>query len=354
MAVVRVTPSGVMDKDTDLAYVSQGNYVDANDVRHRQTDGNTFGGVMSVVGNTSMFQFPDYTAANKKFRIFLDLTDFYDTAVGSVNFTWKLQEDGSAFIGTASNTATFIASLSVFANTVYTTIDGLVAYTTVGTFSFTATKTIGGVVYAGYFDMEFTGNTVDYTLWVENTVSNAAKIYVTQEWVPAAADQSFKVVGSQQIDEKLFVFLASVTKSSGIISLLSEVGVVYSTDNGVTFTYNRLVRSKNLGFSTDRRIEASLEQNGSIIDFYWTDGNAKPRAMYLVSSLFTTPDAFLVAAGGRYDLETIDQESSFFYKVPSAYFDNIQVLEGGGNISAGNKRYTGRFLTQDFVPTDFI
>jgi len=354
MAVVRVTPSGVMDKDTDLAYVSQGNYVDANDVRHRQTDGNTFGGVMSVVGNTSMFQFPDYTAANKKFRIFLDLTDFYDTAVGSVNFTWKLQEDGSAFIGTASNTATFIASLSVFANTVYTTIDGLVAYATVGTFSFTATKTIGGVVYAGYFDMEFTGNTVDYTLWVENTVSNAAKIYVTREWVPVAADQTFKVVGSQQLDEKLFVFLASVTKNSGIISLLSEVGVVYSTDNGVTFTYNRLVRSKNLGFSTDRRIEASLEQNGSIIDFYWTDGNAKPRAMYLTSSLYATPDAFLVAAGGRYDLETIDEESSFFYKVPSAYFDNIQVVEGGGNITAGNKRYTGRFLTQDFVATDFL
>jgi hypothetical protein len=334
--------------------VSQGNYVDANDVRHRQTDGNTFGGVMSVVGNTSMLQFPDYTAANKKFRIFLDLTDFYDTAVGSVNFTWKLQEDGSAFIGTASNTATFIASLATFANTVYTTIDGLVGYTTVGAFAFTPTKTVGGVVYAGYFDMEFTGNTVDYTLWVENTVSNAATIYVTREWVPAAADQSFKVVGSQQLDEKLFVFLASVTKSSGIISLLSEVGVVHSTDNGVTFTYNRLVRSKNLGFSTDRRIEASLEQNGGVVDFYWTDGNAKPRAMYLTSSLYATPDAFLVAAGGRYDLETIDEESSFFYKVPSAYFDNIQVVEGGGNISAGNKRYTGRFLTQDFVPTDFL
>lgn len=354
MAVVRVTPSGVMDKDTDLAYVNQGNYVDANDIRHRQTDGNTFGGVMSVMGNTSMLQFPDYTSVNKKFRIFLDLTDFYDTAVGSVNFTWKLQEDGSAFIGTANNTATFIASLSVFANTVYTTIDGLVGYTTVGAFAFTATKTVGGVVYAGYFDMEFTGNTVDYKLWVENTVSNAATIYVTREWVPSAADQTFKVVGSQQLDEKLFVFLASVTKSSGIISLLSEIGVVYSTDNGVTYTYNRLIRSKQLGFSTDRRIEASLEQNGSIIDFYWTDGNAKPRVMYLTSSLFATPDAFLVAAGGRYDLETIDEESSFFYKVPSAYFDNIQVIEGGGNITAGNKRYTGRFLTQDFVPTDFL
>ena len=139
MAVVRVTPSGIMDKDTDMAYVSQGNYVDANDIRHRQTDGSTFGGVMSVVGNSLVSTIPDYVTSNKKFRIFLDLTDFYDSAVGSVNFTWKIQENGSPFIGTASNSATFIASLSVFANTVYTTIDGLVAYTTVGTFSFVPT-----------------------------------------------------------------------------------------------------------------------------------------------------------------------------------------------------------------------
>lgn len=354
MAVVRVTPSGIMDKDTDLAYVSQGNYVDANDIRHRQTDGSTFGGVMSVVGNSSVLQFPNYTSANKKFRIFLDLTDFYDTAVGSVSFTWKLQEDGSPFIGTATNSASFIASLAVFANTVYTTIDGLVAYTTVGTFSFVPTKTVGGVVYAGYFDMEFTGNTVDYVLWVENTISNAANIYVTQEWVPSAPDQSFKVIGSRQLEDYLFVFLASVTKSTGIVSLLSEIGVVYSTDNGVSYTYKRLVRSKQLGFSTDRQIEAEVERTGSNVNLYWTDGFNKPRAMYLKYSLITTQDGFLFATGGRYDLQTINDETSFFYKGTSAYFDDVQVLQGGGALTAGNKRYTGRFLTEDFVPSDFL
>ena len=354
MAVVRVTPSGIMDKDTDMAYVSQGNYVDANDIRHRQTDGSTFGGVMSVVGNSLVSTIPDYVTSNKKFRIFLDLTDFYDSAVGSVNFTWKIQENGSPFIGTASNSATFIASLSVFANTVYTTIDGLVAYTTVGTFSFVPTKTVGGVVYAGYFDIEFTGNTVDYKLWVENTVSNAANIFVTQEWVPSAADQSFRVVGSRQLEGYLFVFLASVTKSSGITSLLSEIGVIYSTDNGVTYTYKRLIRSKQLGFSTDRRIEAEVERNGSNVNLYWTDGFNKPRAMYLKYSLITTQDGFLYAVGGRYDLETINDESSFFYKGTSAYFDSVEVLQGGGALTSGNKRYTGRFLTEDFVPTDFI
>ena len=353
MAVVRVTPSGIMDKDTDMAYVSQGNYVDANDIRHRQTDGSAFGGVMSVAGNSLISTIPDYVTSNKKFRIFLDLTDFYDSAVGSVNFTWKIQESGSLFIGVATNTASFIASLAVFANTVYTTIDGLVGYTTVGTFSFTSTKTVGGVVYAGYFDIEFTGNTVEYKLWVENTVSNAASIFVIQDWIPNAVDKSFKVIGSQQLDQDLYVWSASVTKSSGIISMVSEIGIISSNDNGVSYNYRRLLRSKNLNFSTDRRVEASLERNGNEINMYWTDGYNKPRAMYLKNSLKNTTDGLLYAFGGYYELENIDADTTFFNVNPTSYLQFNSVTTGGA-VTSGNKRYTGRFLTEDLVATDFL
>ena len=51
MAQVRVTPSGIMDKDTDVSYVNQGNYTDANNIRHRQTDGGNFAGIMPIKGN---------------------------------------------------------------------------------------------------------------------------------------------------------------------------------------------------------------------------------------------------------------------------------------------------------------
>lgn len=353
MAVVRVTPSGIMDKDTDMAYVSQGNYVDANDIRHRQTDGSAFGGVMSVLGNNLAVTIPDYVTSNKKFRIFLDLTDFYDTAVGSVSFTWKIQEAGSPFIGVATNSATFIASLSVFANTVYTTITSLIAYTPVGSFSFTATKTIGGVVYAGYFDIEFTGNTLEYELWVENTTSNAASIFVIQDWIPSAVDRSFRIIGSQQLEEDLYVWLASVTKKSGIISAVSEIGVIRSNDNDVSYTYRRLLRSKNLNFSTDRRVEATLERNGDEINIYWTDGFNKPRALYLKNSLKNTTDGLLYANGGYYELENIDIDSSFFTPNSKAYLEFVAVSTGGA-ITSGNKRYTGRFLTDDLVPGDFL
>jgi len=43
---VRVTPSGNLDKDTELVYVNQGNYVDANDIRHRHTGDQNFGGIL--------------------------------------------------------------------------------------------------------------------------------------------------------------------------------------------------------------------------------------------------------------------------------------------------------------------
>jgi hypothetical protein len=343
-----------MDKDTDLAYVNQGNYVDANDIRHRQTDGNTFGGIMSIVGNTLTNTIPDYTTSNKKFRVFLDVTELFDGSVGSISFTWKTQENGSAIIGIAPpNTATTIASLATFANTVYTTITTLVAYTPVGAFAFTATKTIGGNVYAGYFDIEFTGNTLDYRLWVENTISNAASIFVTQDYIPTAADKTFKVIGSQQLDQDLYIWLASVTKSSGIISMVSEMGVLSSSDNGVTFTYTRLIRSKNLGFSTDRRVEATLERNGNEINIYWTDGYNKPRAMYLKNSLKNTTDGLLYAVGGYYELENIDIDTAFFNINTTSYLEFNGVTSGGA-ITSGNKRYTGRFLTADFVPTDFL
>jgi hypothetical protein len=54
MAQVRVTPSGNLDKDGELSYISNGNYVDANDIRHRQSVGNNFGGIMGTNGNLNL------------------------------------------------------------------------------------------------------------------------------------------------------------------------------------------------------------------------------------------------------------------------------------------------------------
>jgi hypothetical protein len=84
MPQVRVTPSGIMDKDTDVSYVNQGNYTDANNIRHRQTDGGNFAGIMPIKGNlnkltevngASSTSLPTYVAGEKKYRVTLNITD---------------------------------------------------------------------------------------------------------------------------------------------------------------------------------------------------------------------------------------------------------------------------------------
>lgn len=348
MAVVRVTPSGVMDKDTDMAYVSQGNYIDANDIRHRQTDGSTFGGVMSVAGNKELLNIPGYGSSTKTFRIYIDLTNIANGSVGGNDGDLYLENSsGTIYSNTGLNlTGTvigpYIATLKTYFNVLSNAAYG-------GLFTYSATTITG--TYTAYFDLS-TALDTDYILRVNNGSSPLCDIRLSSEYY--ATGGNFKVIGSQTLQDYLFVWLASDVVSTGITSEVSEMGVIFTVDGGGTYNYRRLLRSKKMGFSTQRRIEAEIERNGDEVSLYFTDGYNKPRAMYLKYSLITTLDAFLFIGGGRYELETIDDETSFFYKVPSAYLEDIQVVEGGGTITAGNKRYTGRFLTEDLVPTDFL
>jgi hypothetical protein len=348
MAVVRVTPSGIMDKDTDMAYVSQGNYVDANDIRHRQTDGSTFGGVMSVAGNKHMLTIPSYGSSSKTFRIYVDLSKIADGSVSSndgdlyLEDTFGIVYSNLSLNITGTSIPAYIATLKGFFNTLSNAAYG-------GLFTYSATTITG--TYTAYFDIS-TALDTDYVLRVNNITYELCTIKLKNEYYGTGGD--FKVIGSQQLQDYLFVWLAGDVVSSGITSEVSEIGVIYTVDGGSTYNYQRLLRSKKMGFSTQRRVEAEIERNGDEVNLYWTDGYGKPRAMYLKYSLITTQDAFLFTSGGRYELETIDDESSLFYKVSNAYFDNIQVQETGGFLTSGNKRYTGRFLTEDFVPTDFL
>lgn len=348
MAVVRVTPSGVMDKDTDMAYVSQGNYVDANDIRHRQTDGSTFGGVMSVAGNKELLNIPGYGSSTKTFRIYIDLTNIANGSVGGNDGDLYLEDSsGTVYSNTGLNLtgtviATYVATLKTYFNVLSNAAYG-------GLFTYSATTITG--TYTAYFDLS-TGLDTDYVLRVNNGSSALCDIRLKSEYYSTGGN--FKVIGSQQLQDYLFVWLASDVVSTGITSEVSEIGVIYTNDGGGTYNYQRLLRSKKMGFSTQRRIEAEIERNGDEVNLYWTDGYNKPRAMYLKYSLITTQDAFIFIGGGRYELETIDDESSLFYKVSSAYLDDVEVVEGAGALSVGNKRYTGRFLTEDFVPTDFL
>lgn len=351
MPTVRVTPSGIMDKDTDLQYIGQGNYVDANDIRHRQTDGNTFGGVMPVAGNANLLNstddsgnpttfIPGYLASIRTYRVYIDLSKIADGSVAS--------NEGDLFLETSAGNVYSNLNLNITGTVITAYITTLKSFITSlfnsaygGLPTYSATTVTG--TYTAYFEVTSPLDT-DFILRVNNTNATLCTFKLVTEYI--ASGGNFKVIGSQQLDEYLFVWLSSGT--------VSEIGVIYSTNKDASFTYVRLLRSVKLNFQTDRRVEAEVERSGNEINFYWTDGYNKPRALYLNYSLVTIQDAFLVFSGGDYELETIEEESALIYVTPSAYFDDIEVLDKGGTLTSGNKRYTGRFLTEDFVATDFM
>lgn len=441
MPAVKVTPSGIMDKDTDVSYISGGNYTDANDIRHRQTDGGNFLGVMPIKGNTlgqlnldpAIYSpsvqngIPNYPADSKKFKIKIDIADILSGSInthsglfylnyeytsgtpaigvgGSVSYGrdtfasvdvsivndtitflnahYLQTNDTVKFIGASLpaplNSTTTYYVMYVNANTIklsLTSGGAAINITTTGTGGTLIPLTLacihklqgaidsvtsGLITYSnifisgniGTFDAVASG---DFFLEVDNTTGIVCETILTNEYV--AASGSFSIIGSKQLDDDIFIFSASNAVSSGEISLVSEIGVIYSTDNNATFNYRTLIRSKKLAFSKYKQIECEIEKLGSQINLYFTDNLNVPRVIYLKSSLKRTTNALLdngLNTGGKYDLQTIDIESSLILPNFSAYIDNLEVIQGSGSLTAGNKRYTGRFLTVDYSKTDFL
>lgn len=365
---VRVTPNGLLDQDTDLSYVGKGNYVDANDIRHRQADGSNFGGVMGTEGNLNLITrvngsagtgLPLITAKQKKYRIYLNYEPFASGRITSFAGTLVLEEsDGTIHTEVVSISPSSFLDFAQQLQTEFNTLS-TAAYAS----GFTITPNLSPYytptgTNTGYFTVvaPVTVTNEDFILSVKNANVNAplCQIVLEDELVIAPSPLSLKVIGSHQIEDYLFVWSATEQATNAPTSDFSEVGVIFSTNGGNSYEYVTLVRSKKLGFSKERRVDTQAERVGSQINLYWTDGYGKPRAMYVQTSLLATVNGAMFIAGGRYELDTIDDETSFFYRVPSAVIEDVVVAPTGGTITAGNKRYTGRFLTEDLVATEFL
>ena len=62
----------------------------------------------------------------------------------------------------------------------------------------------------------------------------------------------------------------------------------------------------------------------------------------------------MTSNGGTIDISKVDKETTLFIDTPSATISYTEIVEGGGSVSCGNKRYTGRFVTDDFLGTDYL
>ena len=425
---VRLLQNGFMDKDTDLQLVSGGNYIDAQNIRHRDDSGANMTGISPMKGNALKVTIPDPTATVTRWRVYVKAVSPYsfDGSISVINGTGTLLGP-STFSGSFVSTSLIISSINtgtdqiVFGAAHGLTNGNLVNY--YNSFGSLATPLVNGGAYfvkvinattielytdvaltnkvnitsagsgiqsislapigalvlqiqsmltglsagfsytsftyltteTGYFDVTHSsfgdfeiiesGNVIDYAVQTSEYVN----------FIPSPIP-GFKIIGMESVGTDTIVFS---TTSNSLTSTyytpytsLCEIGVVQYNTATDSYTYTRLLRSKQLNFNVSNQIQAQVERRTQDVNIYWTDGVNKPRALSVPYPY--VQDGVLSSNGGTIDISKVDKETTLFIDTPAATIQYISMVEGGGSLSCGNKRYTGRFLTDDFVGTDYL
>lgn len=346
---VRVNPTGNIDKDVELSYISKGNYEDANDIRHRQTDGSNFGGIMGIKGNDLKITIPTAASSTKLYRVYIRVSGIITSPTVPVD-----NNDGVIVFEDTSGTKTTVSavldqnqSLANYASALQSLITA--AGGGAGSFFYSSLTSITSTY--GYF--EFSQNAITDNEYVIYHISEAGKrdlaeIVLIRDFISDIVD--FTVIGSAYYNEDLFLFSASedVDYPSGQRPV-SEIGVVYYDNANDAYSYTRLLRTRELGFTRENRFEIELEASGNRISLYATDNNSYPRSFYInrpdVTGNPYSTDQMLSINGGDYNLSTVGFETQLFMGNPNSRLSVVEVREGSGSLTTGSKRYTGCFIS---------
>jgi len=361
--LVKLMHSGVMDSDADLQLIGQGNYVDGVNIRHRDLTGANVGGVTPVKGNSFLSPWDgtsipipsdltktiqDNAATVAIFRIYITVSIDPNA---TFNGTLYVQNLSSIYPVSLSGTANI--SLATWRNSLASALQ--VAITGV-----TNPFIIGSVTSItstyGYFELRKnpaatpSPNLVDddFLLFEDG---NLGEIVQKSEFVDGTG--AFKVIGMQSVGNDTFIWSCTPEVTSGTPArTISEIGVLVSNPTNGTTQYTTLLQCKLLGFSQSYQIQAQVEKRTNEVILYWTDDFNKPRTLTVPYPY--VPNGVLISNGGSIDFAKVDQQLSYFVANPNATITITGITEGGGSLTCGNKRYSGRFLTDDLVGTDYM
>lgn len=341
--LVKLNTTGVMDKDTDSQYLREGNYEDANDIRHRSLIGSENQAIVPVVGNALAVTIPNTTITGRVYRVFLDIS----SGTGSGTLYYKDSTTNTIYPASLSLSYTTLANYYTALTNNTTGLFNSIVVSPANPFAFTPLTTLTATT--GYFDVALDQLTdLEYLLW---QIGDLFDIQLLTEYINSV--KSFKVIGSEELDGDVFIWSVTDRIFDTASRTVSEVGVIKFNEGSNTYAYTRLIRSKLLDFDPNYRVQAQVEKtNIDQVNLYWTDAFNKPRTIKIKGTYAT--DMALRAYGGDYDLDYIENQSSFVLPNTSALLSVVSVNEGGGSVTAGNKRYMGRFLTDDLVPSDFL
>jgi hypothetical protein len=436
-----------MDSDSDLQAVGQGNYIDALNIRHRDSAGNNMVAISPVNGNDLKVTIPNPDLSVAKFRVNLECpakpTANYNGTLYLQNFSTITQQ--TVTLGTAGTSA-IVASVDTLNDRITTTaphgftdgeyvnyvvtfggtaigglvntnfyyirvisptiielysqvtyvtspspsvtfdplykinltsagagINGFAAVTlinlyntVVSTLTTLSANLTSSVLYrtsatTGYLEVVKTPATAldnDFSIFSSgNTTTTPGTLDLVESIVKVSEFiddvQPFQIIGMESVGTDTVVFSTTAKIVSGTPTrTISEIGVVQYNDSTNAYTYTRILRSKLLGFDKSHQVQCVVEKRGQDVNIYWTDDFNKPRTLTIPYPY--SQDNVLTINGGSIDLSDVDRQTSLFVENPAAKIEFVSIAEGGGTLTCGNKRYTGRFLTDDFIGTDYL
>jgi len=159
-----------------------------------------------------------------------------------------------------------------------------------------------------------------------------------------------KVIDSNRVELQGSLFGGAYVSGGEIFKDLygyGAIGIAKYDLTSETFQWIPLLRSKKLNFVTKREFYyPTVELNGSLISMYYTDDYNLPRVTYYRGEYL--PDGCIKAVNplGQYAYETLENEIALQVNFSGYTLSFLEQIQSGGRLTAGNKRYAVRFITE--------
>ncbi len=210
---VRLLQNGIMDSDSDLQAVSQGNYIDALNIRHRDSAGNNMVAISPVNGNDLKVTIPNPALSVAKFRVNLECPA---ATSADYNGTIYLQNFGTI----TQNGATVGSSGATTSFTIVDTINDRI--TTAFPHGFTDGEYVNYTVVTG----TATGGLVDTQFYYVRVISpTILELYSKVTYVTSPSPS----VTFDPADKINLTSVGTGVQALTAVTLINLYGVVFST-----------------------------------------------------------------------------------------------------------------------------
>jgi hypothetical protein len=176
--------------------------------------------------------------------------------------------------------------------------------------------------------------------FVVATVPNATTIGIPTELLWGGT----MPLGFQGADTKIYIHPEAI----------GEIGVLTEDVDLSTYTYKRLIRTKDIPLRTLWTLDRPhVELNNYRTSFYFTDGHTNPKAMYYINNYVV--DGFLAHVNGDnlYWYGHLADAISHIPRNTNLEIDFTSQDQDGGNLIASTYRYTARLLNKFLVPSQW-